>query len=179
MRNAYLLAGMALVVLVAGQWAWAQAPTTGPGVDVKSTTNGGGEGVEPPAGVGGDGGAGGEGQPKKPTTTKPAPSAWESMKFPALMIGGFILLYLWMGRGRKKQKKKREEMLESLKKGDKITTIGGIVGSVIEVRDDEVTVKVDENNNVRMKFARWSVRGVGDAGRAENPDQADQEKDKK
>ena len=98
------------------------------------------------------------------------------MKFPLLMIGGFILLYLWMGRGRKRQKKKREEMLESLKKGDKITTIGGIVGTVIEVRDDEVTVKVDENNNVRMKFARWSVRGVGDASRAENPDQADQEK---
>ena len=178
MRNAYLLAGMALVVLVAGQWAWAQAPTTGPGVDVKSTTNGGGEGAQPPTG---DGAGQQGGATSKPAGEgdKPPVSAWDSMKFPALMIGGFILLYVWMGRGRKKQKKKREEMLESLKKGDKITTIGGIVGTVIEVRDDEVTVKVDENNNVRMKFARWSVRGVGDAGRAENPDQADQEKDKK
>ena len=64
-------------------------------------------------------------------------------------------------------------MLSSLKKGDKITSIGGIVGTVIEVRDDEVTVKVDETGNVRMKFARWAIRGVGDAARAEDPNQAE------
>ena len=52
-------------------------------------------------------------------------------------------------------------MLSSLKKGDKVTSIGGIVGSVIEIREDEITVKIDETNNVRMKFARWAIRGVG------------------
>ncbi len=89
-----------------------------------------------------------------------------------LMIGGLILIYLWMGRGPRKERQRRQEMISSLKKGDKVTTIGGIVGTVIEIRDDELTVKVDESNNVRMKFAKWAVRGVGDLAKAENPAQA-------
>jgi preprotein translocase subunit YajC len=63
-------------------------------------------------------------------------------------------------------------MLSSLRKGDKITTIGGVVGTVMEVRDDEITVKVDESGNVRMKFARWAIRGVGDLAKVESPAQA-------
>ena len=78
-----------------------------------------------------------------------------------VLIGGMVLLYVWMGRSRRKQESKRKEMLANLKKGDKVTSIGGIIGSVIEVKEDEVTVKVDETNNVRMKFARWAIRGVG------------------
>jgi len=37
----------------------------------------------------------------------------------------------------------------------------------VEVREDEVVVKVDETNNVRMRFARWAVRGVGDEAKRE------------
>ena len=96
--------------------------------------------------------------------------SWQLM---IIMLGGFFLLYIWMGRSRRKQRRERQEMLTALKKGDKITSIGGIVGTVIEVRDDEVTVKVDETGNVRMKFARWAIRGVGEAGKAEDPAQAE------
>lgn len=87
-----------------------------------------------------------------------------------IMIGGFILLYFLMSRGRRKQAAKRKEMLSALKKGDKITTIGGVVGTVMEVREDEVTVKVDETNNIRVRFARWSIRGIGDTAKAERPE---------
>jgi len=86
-----------------------------------------------------------------------------------IMIGGFVLLYVVMGRGRRKRETRRKEMLASLKKGDKVTSIGGIVGTVIEVREDEVTVKVDETSNVRMKFARWAIRGVGTDAKKEGP----------
>ena len=58
-------------------------------------------------------------------------------------------------------------MLAALKKGDKVTSIGGIVGTIMDVREDEVVVKVDENNNVRMRFARWAVRGTGDDAKKE------------
>lgn len=84
-----------------------------------------------------------------------------------VMIGGFILLYVWMGRGRRKQETKRKQMIADLKKGDKVNTIGGIIGTVIEVREDEVTVKVDETNNVRMKFARRAIQGVGEERKSE------------
>lgn len=127
-----------------------------------------------------DGGGEPQPQPGGQPGTKPAGQtggksrsllgSWHLM---VVMLGGFFLLYIWMGRSRRKQRRERQEMLTSLKKGDKITSIGGIVGTVIEVRDDEVTVKVDETGNVRMKFARWAIRGVGEAGKAEDPAQAE------
>ncbi|HUT02196.1 MAG TPA: preprotein translocase subunit YajC [Phycisphaerae bacterium] len=112
--------------------------------------------------------------PKAPATRK-APAgkgdgAFGGMWFYVVLLGGFVLLYFWMGRGRRKQEAKRKEMLTTLKKGDKVVTIGGIMGTVIETRPEEVTVKVDETNNVRMKFARWSIRGVGEAGKKEADD---------
>ncbi|MHC4563108.1 MAG: preprotein translocase subunit YajC [Planctomycetota bacterium] len=89
--------------------------------------------------------------------------------FLPLMLGAFVLMYLFMGRNRRKQESKRREMLAALKKGDKVTSIGGVCGTVIEVKDDEVVVKVDETNNIRMRFARWAIRGVGDTAKAEKP----------
>ncbi len=79
------------------------------------------------------------------------------------VFGLLILMIWWSSRGKKKQEQKHREMLASLKKGDKITTIGGIIGTVIEIRDDEVIVKVDETNNVRMRFIRGAIRDVGQA----------------
>jgi len=75
-----------------------------------------------------------------------------------LPIGAIVLLFIWMSRKPKKEEQRRKEMLSNLKKGDKITTIGGIVGTVMEVREEEVTVKVDESSNTRMRFAKWAVR---------------------
>lgn len=88
-----------------------------------------------------------------------------------VMIGGIVLLYIFMGRSKRKQAAKRKEMLGNLAKGNKITTIGGIIGTVIEIRPDEVTIKVDETNNGRMHIARWAIRGVGEQAKTENPDQ--------
>ena len=75
----------------------------------------------------------------------------------------------WSSRGRRKQETKRKEMLASLKKGDKVTSIGGIVGTIIEVRDDEVVAKIDDN--VRVRFARWAIRGTGEEAKTTTPEQ--------
>jgi len=121
--------------------------------------------AKPPA----ESGDGATPQPTNGKTKPPKSFEW----FLPVMIGGFILLYIWMSRGKKKEQRRRKEMLEALKKGDKITTIGGIVGTVMNVKDDEVTMKVDETTNTRMTFARWAVRGVGDAAKAEKPEDAE------
>ena len=84
------------------------------------------------------------------------------------IIGAFVLLYIWMGRNRRKQETKRREMLATLKKGDKVTSIVGICGTVVEVREDEVLLKVDDSTRVRM--ARWAIRGVGEEAKAEKPE---------
>jgi preprotein translocase subunit YajC len=97
----------------------------------------------------------------------PFSSTWVML----LMLGGIVVLYIIMGRGRRKQQQKRKEMLEQLKKGDKVVTIGGIEGTVMDVKNNEITVKVDETNNIRMKFARWAVQSVGEEPGEENPHQ--------
>jgi preprotein translocase subunit YajC len=134
--------------------------------------------TEKTGGEGQPAGTGGEGAPKAPAgpTTRGGQGTsggedegrgggFGGMWFYVVLLGGFVLLYVWMGRGRRRQEAKRKEMLAALKKNDKIVTIGGIMGTVIETRADEITVKVDETNNVRMKFARWAVRGVGEEAR--------------
>jgi len=111
----------------------------------------------------GDANSVGGGKDKQP------PSGMENYLLPVL-LGGVVLMWIWMGRGRRKQEAKRKEMLSNLKKGDKIVSIGGIIGTVIEAKPEEITVKVDETNNVRMKFARWAIRGVGEDARTTSPD---------
>jgi len=93
-----------------------------------------------------------------------------SGQFLFIMLGVFVLMYIMMGRGRRKQATRHREMLAALKKGDKVTTRGGIVGTVIELRDNDVTVKVDETNNIRIRFTRWAVLNVGDATKTQKPE---------
>ncbi len=70
----------------------------------------------------------------------------------------FGIFYFLLIRPQQKQQKARQEMLNNLKKGDKITTIGGIYGIIKEVREDELTVKLGENLTVKM--ARHGVERV-------------------
>jgi preprotein translocase subunit YajC len=77
-----------------------------------------------------------------------------------LMLGMVVLWIFLLGGGSRKQKKKQAMMLASMAKGSKVITIGGIKGSVVEVRDDEVLVKVDESANTRLRFSKDAIRTV-------------------
>ena len=59
------------------------------------------------------------------------------------------MAWLLIFRPKNKQEKQRVQMLSGLKKGDRIQTIGGILGTVVDVREDEVVVKVDETSNTK------------------------------
>jgi len=106
--------------------------------------------------------------PKGPAQAKPK-TFWEQWGLFVILMAVFVIFYGWMGRSKRKQESKTKEMLSNLKKGDEITTIGGIVGKVIETRDNEIVIKVDETNNVRMKFARWAIRNVGERPKGDSP----------
>ncbi len=110
-------------------------------------------------------------QAQQEAPPKPKGGFWQGQTMLFVMLGGVFLLYIFMGRSKRRQAAKRKDMLASLKKGAKVSTIGGILGTVIEVREDEVTVKVDESNNARLRVARWAIRGVGEEAKAESPDQ--------
>ncbi len=77
---------------------------------------------------------------------------------PLILILG---IFWWiLSRGRKKERQRYEEMLNSIKKNDRIQTIGGVLGTVVDVRDNEVVVKVDETNNVKLRFVRSAIKEV-------------------
>ena len=76
------------------------------------------------------------------------------------ILAAIAVLYFFMFRGGQKDKKKFRQMLADLKRNDRIQTIGGIRGTVVDVREDEVVVKTDETNNVRTRFARNAIKEV-------------------
>jgi preprotein translocase subunit YajC len=69
-----------------------------------------------------------------------------------------VVFYFLVIRPQNKKKKQAKEMLENIKKGDRVVTIGGIHGTVDSTRDDGVVLKVDEN--VKVKFSKSAVAQV-------------------
>ena len=81
--------------------------------------------------------------------------------------GNFVLLmvlialvYFFIFRSKQTKDKDRKKMLKEIKRGDEVQTIGGIIGAVVEAREDEVLLKVDETNNTKMRFARSAIHRV-------------------
>jgi preprotein translocase subunit YajC len=74
-----------------------------------------------------------------------------------LAIGVYMLVLASYNR---KEKKQYQQMLANLKKNDRVMTIGGIVGSVVSATPEEVVVKVDESNNVKVTFVRSAIKKV-------------------
>jgi preprotein translocase subunit YajC len=81
---------------------------------------------------------------------------------PLMMLLPLLVVFLFLGpmlAGRK-DKKKRAELLSSIKKHDRVQTIGGIIGIVSDIRDDEIILKVDESSNTKIRFARSAIQQV-------------------
>jgi preprotein translocase subunit YajC len=62
-----------------------------------------------------------------------------------------VMMYLILFRGPRKKQQQHKQMVQTLAKNDKVRTIGGIIGTVVDVKDDEITLKVDESNNTKIK----------------------------
>lgn len=73
-----------------------------------------------------------------------------------LVVVYFVLLVL----PKRKQEKERQTMLSNLKKGDRIQSIGGILGTVVSTDENEVLVKVDETTNTKIRFSRNAIHRV-------------------
>ncbi len=73
-----------------------------------------------------------------------------------MLVGVFALMYFFMIRPEKKKKKEAEELRANLKKGDKITTIGGIMGKIVNIKDDTIVIESGEDQ-VRMELQKWAV----------------------
>jgi preprotein translocase subunit YajC len=99
--------------------------------------------------------------PGSPNTTGPQdpgprPSGTPWMQFlPLILI--FVVMYVLLLRGPRKQQQQHKQMVQSLKKNDKVRTIGGIYGTIMDVKGDEVILKVDESTNTRIRVSTSAI----------------------
>lgn len=79
----------------------------------------------------------------------------------------FLIMYFMIIRPQRRKEKERLEMLSRIRKNDRVLTTGGIFGVVMNVKDDEVMLRIDDTNNVRVRLARGNVVGIVDKGKEE------------
>ena len=82
-----------------------------------------------------------------------------------MLVAMFALLYFVMIRPENKRKKEAEQMRSNLKVGDDITTIGGITGKVVTVKDDRFVIETGADQ-VRIEFAKWALSSNDSAAAA-------------
>jgi len=88
---------------------------------------------------------------------QPADAFWRFM-MPLLLA--LAVFYFILFRGQRKERHRTRQMLEALKRNDRVQTIGGMYGTVVDVRGNEVLLKVDEASNVKVRFHRSAIKEV-------------------
>ena len=79
-----------------------------------------------------------------------APGTGSSMMMWLMLIMVFVVMWAFMIRPQRKQQKELEKFRNELKKGDKVVTVGGIYGTVAEISDRTVIIKVDGETKLRV-----------------------------
>ena len=77
---------------------------------------------------------------------------------PLIFVAIIAIFYFFMIRPQNKKQKETRKMLEALKKGDRVVTIGGIHGTIQSVKEQTVIIKIDDNTKV--EFSRSAVSNI-------------------
>ena len=100
---------------------------------------------------------------------QPTPDLWEVLQRFWFLPVIFIIMYLLIIAPQRKKEKQRTEMRKSIKKNDKVVTIGGIHGVVKSLNENEVVIMVDESKDVKLRMSRQSVLTVKDRSDGDEP----------
>lgn len=122
----------------------AELPNTVPGI---GTPAGGGAVEGQPLSGGGTG----------PATTQPSP--FGNFLLPMMLLVVVFMIFSTMMSSRR-EKKRTAEMLGALKRGDRVLTAGGMIGTVHEVREDSIVLRVDDVSGAKAHFTRGAVQQV-------------------
>ncbi len=94
--------------------------------------------------------------------TSAAPAGLSSI-FQNPMFALFLVMavfFVVLIRGDSKRKKQAQNMLKNIKKNDRVLTIGGMVGTVVSTKENEIVVRVDESTNTKITFVRSAIQRV-------------------
>ena len=87
-----------------------------------------------------------------------------------MLVLMLAVLYFMLIRPENKRKKEAEEMRSAVKVGDKITTIGGIIGTVVSIKDDKLVIETGADQ-VRVELAKWAMSTNESAAEAKKAEQ--------
>lgn len=76
-----------------------------------------------------------------------------------LLVAMFAIMYFLIIRPENKRKKQAENMRNSLKKGERITTIGGMVGKIVQINDSTIVFETSEDR-VRIEVTKWAIQST-------------------
>lgn len=95
-------------------------------------------------------------------TSRPAnPGLVEFFRSPmSLMMVLIVVLWIFVIRSKRRDAKQKKDLLSNIKRGDRIQTIGGILGKVVDAEESKVLVKVDESSNTKIWFSRNAIHRV-------------------
>lgn len=88
-----------------------------------------------------------------------APGALGALATFLPLILMFVVMYFILIVPQKRREKKTRAMLDALKIGDSVTTIGGVIGKVVNIKDDEVTVETSVEKT-KINFKRWAIKEI-------------------
>lgn len=84
-------------------------------------------------------------------------SPWDFM-FPLLL--GVAFVYFLIIRPQKREQDEKQKLLTALKKNDRVLTTGGMYGTIVNIKEDEVTLRVDDQAKVKVRFAKSAIAKV-------------------
>ncbi len=76
-----------------------------------------------------------------------------------IMVVMLVIMYFLLIRPQRKKEKEQREMRNSIEIGDGITTIGGIVGRVVQIKDDTIVLETGTDRN-KIRFQKWAIQDV-------------------
>jgi preprotein translocase subunit YajC len=76
---------------------------------------------------------------------------------PWLLLALMVVMIFILFRGPRKKQQELKKMVQSLEKNDRVRTIGGIIGTVVDIKGDEITLKVDESNNTKIHVVSSAI----------------------
>lgn len=82
------------------------------------------------------------------------------MLFPAVLLAMIVFMFLSSRSQKKREKREKEEMYARMSRNDRVLTVGGVIGTVVSTKDNEVIVKVDESTNTKMTFLKSSIQRI-------------------
>ncbi len=89
------------------------------------------------------------------TTAAAQASIWSTILW---LLPMFLIFYFMLIRPQQKRAKERNALLSSLKEGDRVVTIGGLHGQIIEIKDDKVILRV--NDNMKLTYEKSAINTI-------------------